>query len=94
MPERLTLQDFAPHLLTRFRVAQPHDYELELTGITDCSNAKIEQFSLIFTGIPSPWLPQGMYTLAHPQMGEHELFLVPIGPDASGMRYEVVFSRL
>jgi|SRR5271168_826732 len=94
MPEKLTVSDFAPHLHTRFRVSQQEGYELELAEITDHSNAQLEQFSLIFTGIASPWLPQGSYKLEHPQMSECELFLVPIGPDAAGMRYQAVFSRL
>jgi hypothetical protein len=94
MGEGLTLEDFAPHVYTRFHLAAMEDYELELAEVTDHSNERLEQFSLIFTGISSPWLPQGAYKLAHPQMGDCELFLVPIGPDTSGMRYQAVFSRL
>jgi hypothetical protein len=93
MAEKLTIVDFAPHRHTRFRVAQVENYELELTEINDYSNAQLEQFSLIFTGIASPWLQQGLYTLVHSQMQECELFLVPIGPDEAGMRYEAAFSR-
>jgi hypothetical protein len=93
MTERLTILDFAPQRHTRFRVAQMENCELELTEITDYSNAQLEQFSLIFTGAVSPWLRQGLYTLVHPQMQECELFLVPIGPDEAGMRYEAAFSR-
>jgi hypothetical protein len=93
MSERLTLQDFAPHLHSRFRVEHPGNHEVELTEITDRSSQHIEQFSLVFTGRASPWLPQGTYRLIHPQLRERDLFLVPIGPDAAGMRYEAVFSR-
>lgn len=93
MSEGFTSRDFAPHLHTRFRVIQVQDYELELTEVTDRSNAKLEQFALIFTGTASSWIPQGAYTLLHPQMKECELFLVPIGPDEIGMRYEAAFSR-
>ena len=93
MPENLTLNDFALYLNTRFRVATLEDYELELAEVTDHSNAQLEQFSLIFTGIPSPWLQQGSYKLVHPRLGECELFLVPIGPDGAVMRYQAVFSR-
>lgn len=93
MPEMLTCRDFAPHLHTRFRVEQLTEYELELTEVSDSSNALLEQFSLIFTGVASPWLKQGLYKLAHSQMAECELFLVPVGPDETGMRYEAAFSR-
>ena len=93
MSERLTIEDFAPHLHARLRVADLDDYELELTEINDCSNAQLEQFSLIFTGTASPWLPQGLYRLVRPHKKECEFFLVPIGPDGGGMRYEAAFSR-
>ena len=93
MADKLTFQDFVPHVHSRFRVIQLDDYELELIDALDCSNAQLEQFSLQFRGIASPWLPQGSYKLMHPQMGECELFLVPNGPDDTGMRYEAAFSR-
>ena len=35
---------------------------------------------------------QGVYTLEHPEYGPLELFMVPIGPDRAGMRYEISFS--
>jgi len=95
MEERLTIRDFAPHIHTRFQVSRPQmeDYDLELTEVTDHSNAQLEQFSLIFAGILSPYLSQGAYKLTHPQMPECELFLVPVGPDETGMRYQAIFSR-
>ena len=94
MADSLTLKDFVPHLHTHFHVAGEDGCEIELTGATDLSNAGLEQFSLVFTGKASPWLPQSMYQLIHPQMGEFELVLVPLGPDTAGMRYEAAFSRL
>jgi hypothetical protein len=93
MSDELSLQHFASHLRCRFRVAQSADCELELAEITDNSNAQLEQFSLVFIGAAFPWLQQGLYTLVDPEMREHQLFLVPIGPDAAGMRYEAAFSR-
>ena len=93
MTEHLTADDFVPHVQTRFQVSGETDFELVLASVKDCSNARLEQFSLAFLGRPSPWLPQGQYKLEHEQMGECELFLVPNGPDADGMRYEASFSR-
>jgi len=93
MSDALTIGNFAPYLHTRFVIAQPANYQLELTEVTDYSNAQLEQFSLIFTGTALPWLPQALYTLVHPEMGECELFLGPLVADASGMRYEAAFSR-
>jgi len=93
MPAQFSLMDFVPLLHTHFRVGTLEGYELELTEVTDHSTSQLEQFSLIFTGVPSPWLQQGSYKLAHPQLSDCELFLVPLGPDATGMRYQAVFSR-
>jgi|SRR5277367_2508739 len=93
MSDALTIGDFAPHLHTQFQVAQQQGYELELTEVTDYSNAQLEQFSLIFTGAASPWLQQGLHTLIHQEIAQCELFLVPLGPDAAGMHYQAVFSR-
>ena len=93
MSSELSLQHFTPHLHNRFKVAQSADYQLELAEIADSSNAQLEQFSLVFIGAAFPWLPQGLYTLVDQQKREYELFLVPIGPDAAGMRYEAAFSR-
>lgn len=93
MAKHLTADDFAPYVDTRFQVAGEAGFELMLTSVTDHSNDQLEQFSLAFVGRASPWLPQGQYKLEHAQMGECDLFLVPNGPDASGMRYEAAFSR-
>jgi hypothetical protein len=88
-----TLADFTPHLHTQFQIVGEEKLELELTSATDHSNAQLEQFSLIFTGAVSPCLPQRLYALSHPHMGDVELFLVPVGPDKTGMQYEAAFSR-
>jgi hypothetical protein len=35
---------------------------------------------------------QRIYTVRHAELGAMEIFLVPIGPDDGGMRYEAVFT--
>ena len=35
---------------------------------------------------------QQMYQLSHPGLGDLTLFMVPIGPGESGMRYEIIFN--
>jgi hypothetical protein len=94
MPERWTGQDFIPHLHTIFKIETPLALELELKEVSDRSNARIEQFSLLFAGPPSPLLPQGTYALQHARMGEVSLFLVPLGPRNGRMIYQAVFTRL
>lgn len=89
----LKLEDILPHVHTRFQVAGEVPLELELASATDRSNSRLEQFSLIFAGPASPCLPQRLYELSHAGMGNVELFLVPVGPDETGMQYEAAFSR-
>ena len=48
-------------------------------------------FSLAFRGPRQPVLPQQVYTLTNETLGRLEIFLVPIGPDGAGLRYEAVF---
>lgn len=50
-------------------------------------------FSVVLrSGAPDKYWPQGTHTIIHPSRGELELFMVPIGPDETGMRYEISFS--
>lgn len=55
------------------------------------SNARAG-FSLVFRGAAVPQLPQGVQRVVHPTLGALDIFLVPIGPDSQGMRYEVIFN--
>lgn len=50
------------------------------------------QFSLVWRGPPGALLPQRIYDVSHPALGSMELFLVTLGPDAEGVRYEAVFT--
>lgn len=52
-----------------------------------------ESFSLVFAGPRQPFLPQRTYRLAHERLGTFDLFIVPIGEDQTGFRYEAVFNR-
>jgi hypothetical protein len=97
MLDSLNLQVFSEHLNTTFRVRVPQHpiLPLELSEVTEKNFVPhAEQFSLIFRSSASGYIPQGTYTFEHDKLGVFDLFLVPIGPDAIGMRYEVVFNRL
>jgi len=52
-----------------------------------------DSFALLFRGPLPGWLPQRTYHLRHAALGELEIFLVPLGPDVQGFRYEAVFNR-
>ncbi len=49
-------------------------------------------FSLLFRGPEGMELPQGVYKVAHDDLGDGEIFLVPLGPGKEGMLYEAVFN--
>lgn len=50
-----------------------------------------EPFSLELLGPPSPVYPQGTYRLRHSDLGELELFLVPIAGSEGSVTYEITF---
>ena len=49
-------------------------------------------FSLIFRADTPDALPQQIFELAHTEIGEVALFLVPLGPQDGRMRYQAVIS--
>lgn len=98
MTGHLEKSQFAASLHTLFDVqlAEGGVYPLELVQLQEFNhNPRIEQFSLLFHGTLHTLLPQQIYTLQHPGMGQFELFLVPLGPDArqAVYQYEAVFNR-
>lgn len=94
----LTCSDFEKYNGQIFLMALSSDNELKLklimaTEFKNYSPLARMPFSLVFqtAGIMGGF-PQGLYTLQHPEGGDIEIFLVPIGPDSNGMRYEAIFS--
>lgn len=67
---------------------------VEVTNLREAQGAGrlSRQFSLVWRGPTGARLPQKIYTVTHPQLGAMELFLVTIGSDDAGMRYEAVFT--
>lgn len=64
----------------------------EITGLGHGALGRRDPYSLVFHGPAQPVLPQRIYRLRQEQMGDLDLFLVPIGPDGEGMRYEAIFT--
>jgi hypothetical protein len=100
MPDTLILETFAPHLGTAFTVTMGSDETLqlsldELKPLGHGVPGGREPFALLFHHEHLPreaHLPQGTYHLHHTSLGSLDLFLVPLGPDAQGMRYEAIFT--
>ena len=98
MPVSLTEKEFSQHVGTKFHVKiDEREIELDLIEVKGYVSQEIEQggmerFSVFFAGPGDPFLPQKVYRLEHERMGEFEIFLVPVGGDQQGYRYEAVFN--
>ncbi|WP_121255983.1 DUF6916 family protein [Nocardioides ferulae] len=99
--EWLTYEQFAPRVGQRFDARTGEQtVALELADAWESTEQggpgprgeQRRQFSLVFRGPAEPVLPQATYPLTHPEVGELQLFLVPIGKDADGVRYEAAFA--
>jgi hypothetical protein len=51
-----------------------------------------EPFALTFVLSRPLRLPQNIYKMRHPQLGEMEIFLVPIAADQTSSTFEAVFN--
>jgi hypothetical protein len=101
MPENMTEQDFRDNLNTKFRVLldAPRPVELELVEVKSYEpkpneQPGMERFALYFNGPGDIYLPQYNYPLEHDKMGQLVVFIVPIGHDERGFRYEAVFNNM
>jgi hypothetical protein len=97
MTELPTRDAFAGCLGQPFRIpVGPSDFvELSLIEVTaprPGSGSGDRPFALVFRGPHTPVLPQKLYPMENERLGLHEIFIVPIGPDPAGMRYEAVFN--
>lgn len=96
MLESFTCSTFAPLVGETFRLAAGGpDAGLVLIDATELAappGPGRAPFSIVFRGPPGAVLPQATYGLRHGALGAFELFLVPIGADAEGVRYEAVFT--
>lgn len=99
MAATLTENEFSKHVNTNFRVKLDADnsVELELLEVKGYTSrheeqSGMERFSTYFQGPTEPHLPQQLYPFQHAEMGEFEMFLVPIAKNDKGFRYEAVFN--
>lgn len=93
----LTHEAFSKNLNSTFRIRIDDSTTIE-TELTEVSENKLsprqERFAVVFRGPNDPFLGQGMRQFDHNEMGEFELFIVPISQDDKGYYYEAVFNRL
>lgn len=98
MLESLKISDFSGRVGEEFRLEGPAGaVPLRLVEVVDLGwrenpGPRRSPFSLVFSGPQAPVFPQRIWPLEHAALGRLEIFIVPIGPDGSGMRYEAVFN--
>jgi hypothetical protein len=99
MSADLTEKEFSKHLNTKVlaNANAETQAELELVEVKGYTSkheeqSGMERFSIYFQGPPEPYLPQKVYAFKHKQMGEFEMFVVPIAKNEKGFRYESVFN--
>ena len=98
MLEDLKIKDFLERVGEEFRIVDSDaPVVLTLVEATDLSRPEApgprrSPFSLVFRGSAAPVMPQRIWAIEHTSLGKLEIFLVPIGPDASGTRYEAIFN--
>lgn len=98
MLDRLTHEHFAPYVNQTFRVRlESATVDLVLIQADRLSDHAASPngrppFSLVFRGPRQPMLPQKIHRFEHPTLGALDIFIVPIGPDQLGMRYEAIFN--
>lgn len=97
--DKLTGADFLPHLNQPFIIYLDGGapYPLELLSVTELGEAYTpagrRPFSLLFSNPrKDAYLAQRIYRLEREGLGTLDMFLVPLGSDKDGMRYEAIFS--
>ncbi len=96
MLDSLKREDFDPYLGTELPLTvagQPTQALLaEVRTLSSPSPRAAAPFALTFVVPRELPVGQGTHCLVHPTLGALELFMVPIGPEPRGMRYEAIFN--
>jgi hypothetical protein len=93
MSVELVTGTFEPHVGETFAATPTHSGEpldLELTSCVESRHARPDHpaFSLFFDSAGEAIREQQIFTLRHADLGEFNLFLVPVGPQ----QYEAVIN--
>lgn len=97
MSENISRDSFAGQLNTKFHIhfTPENIVETELTEVTELKKTpRSQSFSILFLApINDPFI-QGVYRMEHPELGSFELFIVPVGKNEKGIKYEALFNHL
>ena len=97
MSSQLTHEEFSKHLNTTFRIRLNPEQTLDakLVGISEhMVSTRQDRFAIVFQTSNDMLLAQGIAPFEHDQMGNFEIFIVPVARDEQGTRYEAVFNRI
>ena len=100
MLEQLTHTDFETHLDSSFVIhySTTDSFTARLLNVQTLGRqpedpGKRWPYSLLFhVSEKEQYLVQQIYRVSHPLIGSLDIFLVPVGPDETGMRYESIFT--
>src|SRR5688500_10230892 len=95
--ERLTIDDFADRVGETFSATAEggRTLTLALTSVDALSGPQggdRTPFSLEFRDAANDHVPQQTVAVEHAELGAFDLFVVPLGADPAGMRYEAIFT--
>jgi len=91
-------QDFKGQLNNEFSLQHAEGQEkLQLVEVASVSAEKTESgqaepFSAVFQSNSATVYDQGMYRLQQAEMGDLDVFLVPINADEESVQYEAIFT--
>ena len=93
--DRLTREDFTDlpvaSLAIRFGEAGVPVAVTELRDLPSHS-PRSAPFAVTLQGPRDPMLPQGIYPLMHPTLGQLDIFIVPVARDKTSTSYELIFN--
>jgi len=90
-----TAADFEKLVGQSFSLPEVDDCELQLDRVDSLEKQDESArgpFALVFKGEHAEPLAQGTFELRHADVGELQIFIVPIGPTEGGFLYEAVFN--
>ena len=97
-PDELRYEHFEPLVDTQFDITIAEErFSLRLSEAKLLRNFSPDPdfrppFALLFTCADQRILPQAIYDMDNADLGTRQIFLVPVGQDGEGVRYEAVFS--
>ncbi|MFD0894874.1 hypothetical protein KBB96_04345 [Luteolibacter ambystomatis] len=100
VPDRLSRDWFLPHLNSRFSMSLTGSSTVDMTLSEVSAETRIHNdanaytaFTILFDAPKGSPAAEGIYHIRHPQLGEMDLFLAPVGNTIARLQYEAAFTR-